>query len=94
MYHTFKYWSSVTYGFVFRFHVWLISGHLNSAARFLQDSRWNVSYTAVIIEQRCVHAARILKQKPPLLIGEKLKRYLTFSYVDWRKIVKNTAVRK
>jgi len=33
-----------------------------------------VSYTAIIIEQRCVHAAGILKQKPPLLIGEKLKR--------------------
>jgi hypothetical protein len=38
------------HSFVFRFHFWLISGHLNSAARFLQDVRWNMSYAAVITE--------------------------------------------
>ena len=39
MYRTLKCWSFVTYGFVFHFHFWLISGHLNSAARFLQDAQ-------------------------------------------------------
>lgn len=66
--------SFVTYSFVFHFHFSLISGHLNNAARFLQDVRWNMSYSIIIIEQRCVLAACILKQNTPLLIGEELKR--------------------
>jgi hypothetical protein len=43
MYGGFKRPSFVTYSFVFHFHFWLISGHLNSAARFLQDVHWNMS---------------------------------------------------